>query len=200
MKFLFAICCIIMLSGCNKRALLSPRPHQYPKLQFPSKSYTSFQFEDCPFKIDIPSYSKVEQKLYLFDDVPVGKCWFDIEIAHFDAKIHCSYYTINQNNKFDELVNDAFTMASKHNIRASFREEIQIENSYGSSGIIFNIQGPVASPYQFFLSDSTNHFLRGSLYFNNASRTDSLQPIVEFLYDDIQALASSLQWQGKVGD
>ena len=191
----FLIFFICALAACSNQREVAPRPHQFPKVLFPTKSYVQFQLQDCPFSFKMPNYSSVSKKQYLFENIPAGKCWFDLELSEFDATIHFSYYSVNSNNRFDELVNDAFTMASKHNIRASFREEKTIENLYGSSGVIFDIKGPVATPYQFFISDTTSHFLRGSLYFNQGTRSDSLAPIIDFLYEDIEIILSSLSWQ-----
>ena len=119
---------ILFLSTCSKNETSQPRPHQYPRIVYPERSFELYTNVQCPFIMNIPTYTFTEQKDYLFDDIPAGKCWFDINYPEFNAKIHCSYYEINQNNQFDALVNDAFTMASKHNIKASFREEILIEN------------------------------------------------------------------------
>ena len=63
------------------------------------------------------------------------------------------------------------------------------------SGIVFIMEGPVASPYQFFITDSTKHFLRGALYVNAPTKPDSLKPIYDFLKDDVTRLINSFSWQ-----
>jgi len=191
--FLLAIVLIICACSKNETSLL--RPHQYPKISYPQRSFTNYTNEECPFNMNIPTYTFTEQKEYLFEEIPAGQCWFDINYPQFNAKIHCSYYNINRDHNFESLVNDAFTMASKHNIKASFREEILIENDNNCSGIIFHINGPVASPYQFFVSDSINHFLRGSLYFNTQVNIDSVAPIVDFIGKDIEVMLGSIKWK-----
>ena len=62
------------------------------------------------------------------------------------------------------------------------------------SGVMNNLQGPVASPYQFFASDSASHFLRGSLYFDHAPNPDSLQPSLAHIEKDIVHLIETLAW------
>ena len=195
MKFFITLILALSIFSCQSNESPLIRPRQFPKVEFPTQSYTTFESDRCPFKVNIPQYSQVEQKEYLFDNIPAGQCWFDIIIPEFEATIHCSYFELNKKNEYAHLVNDAFTMAGKHNIKATFREEFNIENQFGSRGLIFKINGPVATPYQFYISDSTNHFLRGSLYFDNDINSDSISPIVNFLRKDIDMILSSLQWE-----
>ena len=181
--------------ACRDNQSKQPRPRQYPRIEFPQKSYKPYSEKECPFVVDIPEYFEPLQKDYLFGDIPAGNCWFDLAIEEFNATIHCSYFPLSDEDQYISLVNDAFAMAGKHNIKATFREEFRVENSHGSHGLIFKIHGPVATPYQFYLSDSTNHFIRGSLYFDDQVHSDSIAPVVEFLREDIDVILASLQWQ-----
>jgi gliding motility-associated lipoprotein GldD len=52
-----------------------------------------------------------------------------------------------------------------------------------------------ASPYQFYLTDSTRHFLRGSLYFDAIPNNDSLAPVIEYVKTDIQHLFETITWK-----
>jgi len=60
---------------------------------------------------------------------------------------------------------------------------------------MFEIEGDVATPIQFFLSDSTNHFFRASLYFENKVQVDSMAPVYEFVRQDIDTLLSTFYWK-----
>lgn len=186
---------IIILTSCGQERFSQPRPHQYPKIDFPSTEYTSYTNPECPFSMDIPAYGSVSRKKLLFEEVAADPCWFDIVLDDFNATIHCSYYPVGNSHPIDKLINDAFTMASKHNVKASFREEFIIKNQHGSSGLIFKINGPVASPFQFYVTDSTKHFLRGSLYFDAKVVQDSVSPIVEYIEKDIDVLLRTLKWR-----
>jgi gliding motility-associated lipoprotein GldD len=57
------------------------------------------------------------------------------------------------------------------------------------------VEGAAASTYQYFLTDSTRHFLRGALYFNTQTRPDSLAPVISFMKKDLDRLVNTLQWQ-----
>jgi gliding motility-associated lipoprotein GldD len=63
-------------------------------------------------------------------------------------------------------------------------------------GIIFEVEGTgTASAYQFFATDSTNHFLRGALYFMARPNSDSLKPVVAHLEKDIEHILTTLKWR-----
>ncbi len=187
-------CLLLLVMSCQVSDVPSPRPHQYPRLTFPEREYKIYKNEECPFTMEVPSASEVVKKEYLFGEIEASPCWFDISISSLAATVHCSYYKINQDQRLDKLINDAFTMASKHNIKASYREEFEIKTRE-ASGMIFKINGPVATPYQFYISDSTNHFFRGSLYFDAKVDYDSIAPVVTFLEKEVDHMLRSLVWK-----
>ena len=187
-------CLLLLVMSCQVSDVPSPRPHQYPRLKFPEREYKIYKNEECPFTMEVPSASEVVKKEYLFGEIEASPCWFDISISSLAATVHCSYYKINQDQRLDKLINDAFTMASKHNIKASYREEFEIKTRE-ASGMIFKINGPVATPYQFYISDSTNHFFRGSLYFDAKVDYDSIAPVVTFLEKEVDHMLRSLVWE-----
>ena len=91
--------------------------------------------------------------------------------------------------------NDAFKLVSKHNLKASYIDELPIERPDGTFGYAFDIEGPVASPFQFFLTDGNEHFLRGALYVEALAKPDSLAPIYEFMKTDVMQLVNTLKWE-----
>ncbi len=173
-----------------------PKPRAYPRVIYPEKTYVPFTAGGCPFTFDMPAYAEVEQDVSFFDEGPKSSCWFTLHVPALNAQIHCSYYPIINRARFDELVQDAFTMAQKHNIKASYIEEIPIHrNTDRVHGIVFSLEGATASSYQFFLTDSTRHFLRGALYFKTQARPDSLAPVLDFMRQDVDRLVETLRWQ-----
>ncbi|MCL1822363.1 MAG: gliding motility lipoprotein GldD, partial [Prolixibacteraceae bacterium] len=62
-------------------------------------------------------------------------------------------------------------------------------------GTIYTIAGNAASPMQFYLTDSTRHFLRGALYIRDIPNIDSLRPVIDFLIPDILHLIETARWQ-----
>ncbi len=193
--FLSLLLCSCFLFQACEDVIYSPKPRGFPKVNFPEKNYISFKTDYCDFTFERPEYSIIQQDTMFFDENPIHPCWFDVFIPQFDARIHCSYYPIDKKNSFDKLTNDAFTMANKHNLKANYIDDLVIKKPNGVGGIVFNIEGPVASPFQFYLSDTTAHFLRGALYFNTQTRPDSLKPVIDFVKTDIMHMINTFEWQ-----
>lgn len=196
-KYLFVLFCAsfsLFLNGCGETVAV-PKPRAYPRVMYPAKVYESFGADYCDFSFERPKYAEVQRDTTFFDEKPKSDCWFNLWIPQINAKIYCSYYPIASRADFDELVKDAFEMTNKHNVKASYIEELPVHRDADHvHGIIFNVEGPAASSYQFFLTDSTKHFLRGALYFNTKARPDSLAPVVAFMKQDIAHIAQTLQW------
>ena len=194
-KFILYIFCLGFVFQSCEEAIYSPKPRGFPKVEYPEKNYVPFETDYCDFTFERPDYSVIQQDTLFFEDKPVHPCWFDVFIPQFDARIHCSYYPIDANNNFDKLTNDAFVMANKHNLKANFIDDLVIRKPNGTGGIVFNIEGPVASSFQFYLSDTTSHFFRGALYFNTQARPDSLKPVIEFVKTDIMHMINTFEWE-----
>ncbi|MDX1686158.1 MAG: hypothetical protein R3275_13050 [Saprospiraceae bacterium] len=190
--------CILTLLSCTSDDYSKPKPRAYPRIDFPERSIDTFRSEDCPFTFQFMSYGKVEKRTEYFDREPLHPCWFDIVLPDLDGRIHFSYVPVNSTEHFDKLVADAFKLSSKHNVKANYIDEMTFKNENDVSGMVFDLQGPVASPFQFYATDSTDHFLRASLYLNTKVRPDSLAPIYAFLKEDITLILNSLEW--KTGD
>ena len=186
---------LLFLPACEEYVPV-PKPRAYPKVNYPKKEYKPFDQNYCGFTFDVPAYAVIERDTSFFGERPQSDCWFNIEVPELNASIHCSYYPITNRARLDELVQDAFTMAQKHNIKANYIEEIPVHREAEHvHGIVFNIEGATASSYQFFLTDSTQNFLRGALYFNTQARPDSLAPVQAFMQADVNRLVSSLKWE-----
>lgn len=144
---------------------------------------------------EIPTYTKIQRDSLFFDEEAPSDCWLNVYFPDFNCKIHCSYYAISEDKPLETLQQDAFELADYHMKKANFINELPIQKENQVRGFIFEIEGPAASPLQFYLTDETNHFLRGALYFNTQSRPDSLAPIIAFVKEDIGQLINSFEWQ-----
>lgn len=174
-----------------------PKPKVYPKINFPEKKYQAFDKDYCAFTFDFPTYANIQQDTLFFDERPKSPCWFNINFPQFNADIHCSYIKINGKKSFEKLVNESHFLANKHNIKADYIDEMKIEKPNHVSGFCFDIEGPAASPFQFYLTDSTHHFVRGSLYINTKPNPDSLAPVYKFLKEDIIQMINTFEWNKK---
>ncbi|OYT16688.1 MAG: gliding motility lipoprotein GldD, partial [Bacteroidetes bacterium 4572_77] len=95
------------------------------------------------------------------------------------------------------LLNDVHNMMNKHIPKANaINENMYLNPIQHVYGLTYDIQGSqAASPFQFYVTDSTQHFFRGALYFNFTPNNDSLQPVIDYLKKDIQVLIESLEWK-----
>ena len=186
---------IIFFSGCNEELAKTPKPHMYSRIIFPEHHYQHFDSMLCNFYFKYPLYSKIIKDSIQFEGRAPNDCWFDINSKELNTSIHCSYYKISNQKNLSSLVADAFEIADKHNIKANFRKETVIKNTFGVQGILFDIEGPVASPVQFYLTDGKLHFFRASLYFNSKVNPDSTAIVLKFVKQDIDTLISTFNWE-----
>lgn len=184
----------ILFSACQEIPP-SPKPRAYPRIMFPEKDFHQFDEDYCNFTFDYPAYAEVVQDTNFFEEAPMHPCWFDLYIPAFDCRLHCSYYPIGTDKSLDDLKRDAFELVDWHNKRANYIDEILIQKGNKVSGIAFDIDGPAASPFQFFLTDSTQHFMRASLYFNTQINPDSLAPAYTFVKEDLLNIIETFRWK-----
>jgi len=184
---------IVFLISCGNADRPLPKPHQYPRIDFPDRGYKPFTEADCDLQFDIPVYASIEKKATYFNEKPLHPCWFDVKFPSLNGTLHCSYFEITNRQVFDDLVGDAFDLVSKHRSKASFAKESVIEKD-DVHGLLFDIDGPVASPLLFYVTDSTDHFFLASLYFRNKVNPDSMQVIHDFVREDVINIVESFEW------
>lgn len=193
-RIILSLTIVIGLASCQQSSNPLPKPHQYPRVDFPGRQYSSFTDSDCDMVFEIPTYAVIEKKETYFNEKPLHPCWFDVFYKEFNGRLHCSYFELTSREVFDELVDDAFDLVSKHHSKASFAKESVIDNE-DVDGLLFDIQGPVASPLLFYVTDSTKHFFMGSLYFNNKVNPDSMQIIHDFVRQDVIHMIETFEWR-----
>lgn len=169
----------------------SPKPRGYFRIEFPEKTYQTF-VPGCPFAIRIPTYATMEP-----DRSPDAKpCWMDLSFPQFNARVHLSYMPVTGPDNFNQLVEDARTFAFNHTVRATAIDQQRISRPDAHVyGLKYEIKGNTASNIQFFVTDSSRHYLRGALYFHEKPRLDSIQPVLDFIKTDIDTLIQSMQWK-----
>ena len=185
---------ILIISCGGEDTVPVPKPRMYPRVDFPERGYQAYDNSDCNYVFEYPNYAEVKQDQYQFGDQAANACWFNLEFPNLNASLHCDYTEIGKES-FGSLLQDAFKIVGKHNIKANFREESVIHNEQNVGGLLFNIKGPVATPYQFYLSDTTQHFFRASLYFNSQVNPDSMQVIHDFIKTDIDHMIKTFEWK-----
>jgi gliding motility-associated lipoprotein GldD len=155
----------------------------------PPRKYNYFA-SDCPFRFEHHSLSAVRKT----SNQAAEPCWLNIDYPYFDCTVHLSYKKIENNAV--KYIEDARTLAYKHTLKATNIEEFPvIRDSAKVYGLIYSLEGSTASSLQFYLTDSSRHFIRGALYFNVAPNIDSLAPVLQYVRGDINRLINSFSWQ-----
>jgi gliding motility-associated lipoprotein GldD len=188
---IFALVCSL-LSSCN--SVYTPKRRGYFKIDFPPHQYQAFDKPGYPYTFEYPLYADVVRDTSFFDKTPENPYWINIDFPRFGARIYISYKVIGLNS-FDKLRDDAFKMTFKHSYKASSIEPSVIYTPNGVSGIFFDVGGNAATAKQFYLTDSTKHFLRGALYFDTAPNEDSLGIVNAFLEKDMEHLINTFRWR-----
>ncbi len=188
LKYFLIFFLVIFFIACS--ADYYPKPRGYFRIDMPEKKYRKLD-SIYPYSFDYPIYTKISHDIHS----PHEKNWINLNFKQFKGSIHLSYKKVNGNlNKFME---DSRTMAMKHIPKASAIDNRVIYNKDRKLyGLIYEISGSgAASPYQFFVTDSSAHFLRGALYFNIIPNNDSMAPVIDFIKLDIEKLIESLEWK-----
>lgn len=162
------------------------------RIEVPTKEYVTFDTSAYPFRFRKPTYAR-------FVPVPEkkefpGTLWADVKIPELNACIYLSY--IPRPN-LDSCLTSTLFFIQRHMPKATGVDETEFhDRERNVQGYIYHVKGiDVASPYQFYITDSNHHFVRGSLYFNCIPDNDSLAPLIEFLKADIDTLIGSWEWK-----
>lgn len=178
----------IFFSCDDEDANYSPKPRGYCRIDFPKKEYKLFE-STCAYEFEIPYYAKMS--------IPKGQaepCWYNLEFPRFNAAVHLSYKEVK--NDISNHLENSHYFANKHQVKATGLEEtVILKDSVKVYGLLFDISGNTASSLQFYLTDSTKHFLRGSLYFNSVPNIDSLKIVVDFIREDVIHLINTTRWK-----
>ena len=178
---------IILFSACEE--VYNPKPKAYLRLAFPEKVYIPFN-SNCPYSFQAPNYSIMLKQ----DKHKDYYCWYDLSFLPFNGDLHLSYKALD--NNLAEYIEDARNLTYKHAIKANNIIETPINrDSAKVYGIVYELKGNTASALQFFLTDSSEHFLRGALYFRASPNSDSIAPVLNFVKQDIDYLIESFEWK-----
>lgn len=177
---------MVSLASCNEQP--TPKPEGFFRIHLPEKNYKPF-VSKCGYKFEIPQYAKVDY----YAGSGMDTCWFNLTFPRLNAKIHFTHLYIDNNlRKFTE---DSYKFAYKHESMASNITTTPYHaKEKNTSGLIYDLEGDVASTLQFYITDSTTNFLRGALYFNNHPNADSLSSVIEFLREDMIHIYETITW------
>lgn len=182
---------LLIIISCS--ANYTPKPRGFFRIELPEHQYTDSKVQELPYQFQQP-----EGTLLHADEDPRAEAnWYNLDFPYFKATLHLSYKNL-KNSQLNAILEDTRFLVYKHTVKASTIEESIIKRPADKVyGIVYRIGGEAASAYQFFLTDSTRHFLRGALYIDAMPQQDSLQPVIDYLSKDIDHIVSTLKWKNK---
>lgn len=192
MKGISLLVIVLVFAACSSDYM--PKPKGYNRIILPENEYQSLA-DTFPYSFE---YSK--QAVILRDSSWISeRYWIDVYYPEFQASVQVSYKPVQHNEQLlREYLATAYKLTSKHQVKAYAIDEAVFKTKNGKTAVVALLSGEVPSQYQFFCTDSINHFLRGALYFNTATQNDSLAPVIAFVKTDIEQMLNTLEWNDKI--
>jgi gliding motility-associated lipoprotein GldD len=190
-SFLF-ICILFICLSCGQDPV--PKPQAYLRLEFPEASYNELN-ANLPFSFEKNQLAtQIETKTI---QGPTESYGITLEYPSLKGAIYLTYKSIDNNQ--DNLIaflRDAQKFTQEHTKKADEIVEQPYENKTRKVyGMLYEVGGNAASQSQFYVTDSTNHFLTGSLYFYAKPNYDSIYPAAKYLEKDIKQIMESVSWK-----
>lgn len=177
---------IIAFAACDDPPI--PKPRAYFRIDLPEKEYHRFE-GPCPYSFEIPKYSGIQLAEGRNDS-----CQINLVFPELFVKVYFTYLPVERD--VTSYMNDAYQMAYSHELKASAidREKLELPDKKVYA-MVYDLKGDVATSLQFYATDSSNHFLRASLYFNSSPNADSIAPVLSFIREDMIHLINTLEWK-----
>ena len=179
-----------LFASCGEEDRPQPKPKGYFRIDLPEKNYVRVDTIER-YAFEAPEYARVTPDPF----APEEKSWVNVEMPRFKASIHLTHKEVKGN--LGEYLEDVHTMVTKHLQKANGMNDSLIVNpEHRVYGMTIKMEGKgVATPLQFYLTDSTRNFVRGALYFNFVPNNDSMQPVIDYLRQDIDRMINTFEWK-----
>ena len=182
---------VLVFVSCTRE--FQPKPLGYNRLILPEPSYRNSP-DSLPYQFSYSNHA------VLLDDTSwvSERYWIEVYYPELKANIHITYKKIKDRKELRELVDDAFSLTAKHQIKANAIDEVVVTTPSGKKVVIAEVSGEVPSQFQFTVTDSTKNFLRGAVYFFTKVHNDSLAPAIDYVKKDAMFLINSLRWKDEM--
>jgi len=181
-RFLSLVVILGFFTACKEEAL--PKPTALLRLDYPVAQYMEFA-SPCPFEFQYNAGSNVKVK---------QDCGVTIAYPKMKATVYLTYRQVD--NNINDLLKDAQKLTFEHVIKADDIVEIPFINTKNKVyGMFYDLGGNAASNTQFYLTDSIQHFVTGSVYFYSKPNYDSIMPASSYIKDDMKTLMETMRWK-----
>lgn len=184
MKYLSLIVLVLLLSACEDETFI-PKPPTYLETELPEHDYVLHE-DSCGYQFDIQKFFTIENA--------GATCNRKIDLGQMNGTIYAYYWEMEKPLSF--YVNNANDEVGNHKLKATSINDTRIIRPESNVfGTMFELQGDVATPFQFYLTDSTTKFFYAEVLFNSTPNYDSLKPTLDYLKLDINKMIESFEWE-----
>lgn len=196
--------------SCKPKPLPEPKPMGYFRIDLPEHRYrsmdtTELQLNYVGDNVFAASNESLlpftyEQSVYANTTIEPQKdqsVWMNITYPDLNASFRFTCFTVKNADSLRKLMISEDKMVKFHYQKADDVQYSIINDPeariWGQTYEIFGKE--VATPFQFWLTDSVNRFVRATLYFDGTPNNDSLQPVIQYLKEDAMHLINTFAWK-----
>ena len=162
-----------------------PKPDAYLRIEFNEPKYLNY--EDVNSQIDFyynSSSSSINQ---------ISSKSINLNYENLGMSLDLSFNKLSSENEVINYITDFNLLLDTHTKRSNGFLVKEFENvEYSTFGKIYEFKGDVASPIQFFITDSLNNFIQGAVNKEISSKYDSIYPSIQYIKNDILVFFESI--------
>lgn len=172
----------LIVFSCNNNVNL-PKQKAYFAPEFEIPTYKKISL-DCNYSFNINSQASINN---------IKNCNYEIYYKNLNAKIFINQIVLS--NSIETVVN---TFNQKINENSRLSDQI-IQSNYVNIdkkiySKLYSFVGNSPSNIQFYVTNQTDKFLTGSLFFETEPNYDSLFPYIDYIRNDIKKMVDSFRW------
>lgn len=183
--FLHSVVCVVLISFFSCQEKVQPKPQGFLRLEYPEAKYESYS-SSLGFYFDKNQQAKVDKPT---------KTSFQLYYSKMNARLFIDYQKVSSSN-LKSLIKDAQKLTYNHSIKAEdIQENLIIDKEKKVYGMFYELIGNTATNVQFYVTDSLQHFVLGSLYFYAKPNYDSILPATNYIKKDMLQMIETLNWK-----
>jgi len=187
--FLLVVTCL----SCQEDYV--PKPTAFLRLEYPAPKYSEVDFNKLPFTFETNALAEDIKVKPL--QASIESYGLNVEYSALKGTIFLTYKAVENNKRnLSSFIEDAQKLTLEHTKKADEIPFYPYQNDERKVyGLLSEVKGNVASPAQFYITDSVNHFLTASLYFDTKPNYDSILPAAQYLQRDMKRIMESIKWK-----
>lgn len=195
----FLFCAILVC--CTPKPLPEPKPMGYFRIELPDHQYKPLEAShSLSESISVTPPFTFEQSVYAttsLEPQPDNTLWMNVTYPDLGASFRFTCFTVKNADSLRKLMVSEDKMVKFHYQKADDVEYSMIRDPESRMwGQTYEIYGKeVATPFQFWITDSVNRFVRAALYFDGTPNNDSLQPVIQYLKEDAMHIINTFAWK-----